>query len=79
MPTAKANSNRERPEPTTPGVIEPQCLYTVEEARRRLRLGDWAWRQMRRDGLVVLRVAGRAYVRGNDVISYVETKGRATS
>jgi hypothetical protein len=31
---------------------------------------------MRRDGLIVLRVAGRAYVTGRDLISYLETKGR---
>ena len=60
---------------SAPGVIDPQCLYTAEEARRRLRLGEWAWRQMRRDGLIVLRVAGRAFVHGRDLISYVETKG----
>jgi hypothetical protein len=59
-----------------PGVIDAQSLYTVEEARRRLRLGEWAWRQMRRDGLVVLRVAGRAFVTGQQLISYIESKGR---
>jgi hypothetical protein len=66
-----------REAPLTPGVITPNCLYTVDEAQRRLRLGAWAWRKMRNDGLVVLRVAGRAFVLGRDLISYIETKGRS--
>jgi hypothetical protein len=32
------------------------------------------WRQMRRDGLVICRVAGRAYVTGKQIIDYIETK-----
>jgi hypothetical protein len=60
---------------TSPGVIEPQALYTVEEARRRLRVGPWAWRKWRRDGLVVLRVSGRAFVSGRSLIEFIERQG----
>jgi hypothetical protein len=60
---------------SSPGVIEPQALYTVEEARRRLRIGQWAWRKWRRDGLLVLRVSGRAFVSGRTLIEFIEQKG----
>lgn len=60
---------------TSPGVIEPQALYTAEEARRRLRIGQWAWRKWRQDGLVVHRLSGRAYVRGSTLIQFIEQKG----
>jgi hypothetical protein len=59
----------------SPGVIEPHALYTVEEARRRLRIGQWAWRRWRRDGLVVLRVSGRAFVSGRALIEFIEQQG----
>jgi hypothetical protein len=57
-------------------MIEPHALYTVEEARRRLRLGAWAWRQWRRDGLSVLRVSGRAFIAGSELIEFIEARGR---
>jgi hypothetical protein len=56
-----------------------QCLYTVEEARRRLRFGDWAWRKIRRSGLIVLRVSGGAFVTGREVIDFIERHGRETA
>jgi hypothetical protein len=59
-----------------PGFIEPTVLYRADEAQRRLRLGAWAWRQMRRDGLAVLRVNGRAFVMGSALIEFIERKGR---
>lgn len=60
---------------TSPGVIEPHALYTVVEARRRLRIGQWAWRKWMRNGLVVLRLSGRAYVRGSTLIQFIEQQG----
>jgi hypothetical protein len=60
---------------TSPGIIEPQALYTVEEAQRRLRISDWAWRRWRREGLLVLRVSGRAFVSGRTLIQFIEEKG----
>jgi hypothetical protein len=58
------------------GVIEPDALYTVQEARRRLQVGDWAWRQWRRDGLTVLRVSGRAFVMGSALIEFIHKHGQ---
>lgn len=59
-----------------PGIISPVALYTADEARRRLGIGDWAWRQWRRDGLNVLRVSGRAFVTGRELIGFLESQGR---
>lgn len=59
----------------SPGVIEPHALYTVVEARRRLRIGDWAWRKWLRNGLIVLRLSRRAYVRGSTLIQFIEQHG----
>ena len=52
------------------GVIEPGTLYLAEEARARLKVGDWAWRQMRRRGLRVIRQGRRAYVLGDDLLKF---------
>jgi hypothetical protein len=58
--------------PTTdvPFLIEPGVLYLASEARRRLRIGDWAWREMRRDGLNVIYRGKQAYVFGDDVLAF---------
>lgn len=61
---------------TAPGLIVPDALYTADEARQRLRIGAWAWRQWRRDGLEVLRLSGRSFVRGATLIAFVEQHGR---
>lgn len=59
----------------SPGVIEPGTLYLVEEARGRLRIGDWGWRKMRRAGLKVVRQGKRAYVFGDDLLAYFAKLG----
>lgn len=56
--------------PRQPGIIEPGRLYRADEARARLGLGDWAWRQLRRKGLPVIRTSGRAFVLGSDLIEH---------
>ena len=76
MEANAAKPKRQTATSLTPGVIEPQALYTADEARRRLRIGAWAWRKMRRDGLNVIRVSGRAYVRGFCLIEFLESAGR---
>ncbi|MCH8047909.1 MAG: hypothetical protein IID44_29800 [Planctomycetes bacterium] len=50
------------------GVIEPGKLYLASEARRRLKLGDKAWKQLRADGLKVVRAGRNAYVLGDDLL-----------
>lgn len=53
-----------------PGLIEPRCLYLASEARSRLKIGDWAWRQMRRSGLRTIRQGNRVYVLGDDLLDF---------
>lgn len=73
-------SNRKPAKPSTcvngrprpPGVIEPGCLLTAEEARKRLGLGAWAWRQLRRAGLRMVRVSGRSFVLSDDLIRHFQ-------
>lgn len=53
----------------SPGVIEPGRLYTVDEARQRLRIGDIAWRALKREGLQVRHRGRCAYVLADDLIA----------
>lgn len=53
-----------------PGVIEPGVFYLADEARRRLKVGEWGWRKMRRAGLKVVRLGKRSYVFGDDLLSF---------
>ena len=53
------------------GVIEPGVLYTVDEARARLRFGVWAWRKLVRAGLPVIKTSGRAFVLADDLIDFL--------
>lgn len=52
----------------TPGVIESGKLYTVAEARERLRAGPATWAKLRERGLPVCKVGSKSYVLGDDVI-----------
>jgi hypothetical protein len=54
-----------------PGVIAAHEAYTLAEFSRRNRLGTWALREARRDGLIVRRVGGRAYILGADWLAYL--------
>jgi hypothetical protein len=59
-----------------PGPIEPSALYPLGVLRARTGLGIAAIRHMRREGLAVRYVAGRAFVRGSDFIEFVEQNGK---
>jgi hypothetical protein len=52
-----------------PGVIEAGNLYVAEEARQRLRIGCKAWRDLRANGLKVVRRGRQAYVFGDDLLA----------
>lgn len=54
-----------------PGQIDEGSLYTLDEIKRRLGLGDWALRTARRRGLVVRRIGTRGYVLGKDMIEFI--------
>lgn len=53
--------------------IENGCTYPLDEFQRRSGLGRHALRQARKSGLKVRRLGGRAYVRGEDFNSFLET------
>ncbi len=61
-----------------PGVIEPGRLYTADEARRRLRLGEKTWRELRRKGLPVSYRGRNAFVLGDDLIAALRSESGAT-
>jgi hypothetical protein len=56
-----------------PGVIRKDELYTYEEAKRRLRIESYGFRQMKRAGMKVRTFGRRNYVLGKDVIEFFES------
>ena len=57
---------------STVGEVRADCLYTLEEIQKRLKLGQHAMRQAKRKGLVVRMIGRRGYVLGKDMLEYVE-------
>jgi hypothetical protein len=51
-----------------PGFIVPDALYTIEEVKARLRMGETVWRQLRRKGVKAIRFGVRHYIMGSVVI-----------
>lgn len=58
----------------SPGVISRDESYTVGEFRSRVRMKDYAWRQVVKDGLKVIPVGRRHFVRGQDWFEFLEKK-----
>ena len=59
-----------------PEMIEPQVLYSLNEAMVRTGLGKSAFRQARRSGLPVRYVSKKGYVLGKDLIDWVVTNSK---
>lgn len=55
-----------------PGVISVHELYTLEEARKRLRWTESAMRAARRRGLKLLACGKRKYVSGKEIVRFLE-------
>ncbi|QEG35269.1 hypothetical protein [Bythopirellula goksoeyrii] len=53
------------------GVIHADAVYTLEEVKKRMRLGAAALRTARRHGLKVHRVGSRNYIIGKEFIDYI--------
>jgi len=64
--------------PQTPGEIDGNKLYTLRELCRRLGWSVAAFRSARRKGLSVRYMAGRGYVKGDDLITFVMDHGKPT-
>ena len=77
---ARANENqastpaRKSRSPTCPGVISVHELYTLEEARKRLRWTESSMRAARRRGLRLLSSGKRKYVTGREIIRFLENR-----
>jgi hypothetical protein len=55
------------------GFLRPEELYTLDEIKRRLHIGDAALRSARRAGLTVHYRHGRGFVLGRDWIKYIRS------
>jgi hypothetical protein len=55
-----------------PGVISIHELYSLEEARKRLRWSESALRAARRRGLKLLSCGKRKYVSGKEIVRFLE-------
>jgi len=64
----------QRLRPHTPGEVHHSALYRVDELKARMGWSDSALRSARRRGLKVRRDGKRAYILGEDVISYMKSK-----
>ena len=63
----------------SPGVIEPQAVYTREEFIARTGLRDESFRQAVRNGLKVVRRHKRVYIVGQCWINYLASDGNANA
>lgn len=59
-----------------PGPIESGAVYPIADFRARTGLGTAALRIARREGLRVRYLAGRAFIRGEDFIRYLDTNAK---
>ena len=67
-----ARDQQRQPQTAYPGVISVHELYTLEEARRRLRWTESALRAARRRGLKLLACGKRKYVSGKELVRFLE-------
>jgi hypothetical protein len=57
-----------------PGVIDPACMYRLDEFKARMGWRDASFRAACRAGLKTHQAGKRAYVIGHEAISYVTTR-----
>ncbi len=62
-----------------PGVIRADESYTQAEFKKRAGLGEHAFKQVRRDGLTIIAVGKKRYIRGVDWLAYLERKCEASN
>lgn len=56
------------------GIFDPRLLYTADAVKQLCGWGEWAFRQAKRKGLRVLTVGKTTFVRGGDLIEFVEAQ-----
>lgn len=62
-----------------PGVVSEYELYALDEFKLRMRWTDSSMRSARRNGLRVLKFGKRRYVRGRDVLLFLEQQAAPPS
>lgn len=67
-------SRQERHHKAPSGVISIHEVYTLEEARRRLRWTESSMRSARRRGLKLLPCGKRKYVAGREILRFLESQ-----
>ena len=67
-----AREQPRQPQAAYPGVISVHELYTLEEAKRRLRWTESALRTARRQGLKLLSCGKRRYLSGREIVRFLE-------
>jgi len=73
-----AREKAKQPEPTYPGVISVHDIYTLDEARKRLRWSESALRAARRRGLNLLSSGKRKFVTGQEILRFLESEQEAS-
>jgi hypothetical protein len=58
------------------GIFDPRLLYTADATKQLCGWGEWAFRQNRRRGLKVLVCGKSVFVRGSDLIAFVESQNQ---
>jgi hypothetical protein len=72
---------QKKPAGGSPGVVNVNELYRMDELLGRLGLGEDGWRALRRRGLEqsVVRIGGRSYISGADVVAFFRAIRNANS
>lgn len=60
-------------------VIRKDESYTVGEFRKRAGLGDYAYRRARKEGLRVVEIGKKRYVRGIDWLEHLDRAAEGDS
>lgn len=56
---------------TNPRMIEADAMYQLSEFKERLGVKKAAWSKLLRQGLPVIRIGRRGYVRGSDAMEFM--------
>jgi len=60
------------------GELRPETVYTLSKAKFVTSWGDASFRSARRNGLRVIYLGRQAFVKGSDLIAYIEKNGAAS-
>ncbi len=71
--TSKKQDDKKQADDKTDNLeaIDVSKIYPLKQFQRLAGAGDWMMRQMRRNGLKVRRVGGKAFVRGQDWFEFL--------